>query len=200
MNVAAAFETRTSTSSQISAGSGATLVLAQMVSSLEKSFPELKELDLQDMVESLPVAGADGLAENLGGIGEIAVSELLGFVSLLLSGAALLKAREEASEIRARAREISTSADEIEAVSSRLMDVEHNCANVCEQLRCLDYNQFKLSWCTQQLLKRYRREFGLPRRYRGIVDAFAAHTKRYWATLVTDVHSMTGEARHVGRV
>lgn len=194
MKLSEAFESSTSMSKQISTGSGATLVSAQMVSLLEKAFPDLKELDLQDIVASLPVAGADDFAEGLSVMGEIGAGELLGFLALLLSGAALLKAREEAAEIRARAREISTNAVKIEEVSSRLKDVERNCAGVREQLRIRDYHQFKMSWCTEQLLKRHPREFGLPRQYRKIVDAFAAHTARYWETLVTDVHSTAREA------
>jgi hypothetical protein len=200
LKLAEAFGSGISTSKHISAGSGTILVSAHMVSLLERAFPDLKELDLQDIVASLPVAGADDLSEGLGVIGEIGAGELLGFVALLLSGAALLKAREEAAEIRARALVISTNAVKIEEVSSRLKDVQRNCDWVREQLRIRDYHQFKMSWCTEQLLKRHPREFGLPRQYRKIIDAFAAHAGRYWKTLVTDVHSMTGEARHVGRI
>jgi len=197
MKLSEAFDSGTSTSKQISAGSGATLVSAQMVSLLEKAFPDLKELDLQDIVASLPVAGADDLAESLSGLGEIGVSELFGFFALLLSGAALLKAREEAAEIRARAREISTNAVKIEEESSRLQDVKRNCDCVREQLHIRDYHQFKMSWCTEQLIKRYPREFLMPKHYRRIIDAFADHTRRYWAILATDVHSMARATPHV---
>jgi len=197
LKLAEAFEPRTSTSNQISNGSAAALGLVQTLNLLENAFPELKELDLHDLIASLPVAGADDMADALDALGEIGASELLGFLGLIFSGAALLKAREEAIEIRARAREISTNADKIEGVSVRLLNVEQNCASVREQIRKMDYHQFKMSWYTEQLIKRYPREFGLPRRYRRIVDAFAAHTGRYWETLVTDVHSMTRTTPHV---
>jgi hypothetical protein len=197
LKLAEAFEPRTSTSIQISNGSAAALGLVQTVNLLENAFPELKELDLHDLVASLPVAGADDMADALGALGEIGVSELLGFVGLLLSGAALLKAREEAAEIRARAREISSNADRIEEVSGRLLSVERNCVGVRDQLRIMDYHQFKLSWCAEQLMKRHPREFLMPRRYRRIIDAFADHTRRYWDVLATDVHSMARANTHV---
>lgn len=197
LNIAEAFEPRTSTSIQISNGSAAALGLVQTVNLLENAFPELKELDLHDLVASLPVAGADDMADALGALGEIGVSELLGFVGLLLSGAALLKAREEAAEIRARAREISSNADRIEEVSGRLLSVERNCVGVRDQLRIMDYHQFKLSWCAEQLMKRHPREFLMPKRYRRIIDAFADHTRRYWEVLATDVHSMARANTHV---
>jgi len=190
MKLSEAFESRTSTSIQISNGSAAALGLIQTVNLLENAFPELKELNLHDLVASLPVAGADDMADALGALGEIWVSELFGFAGLLLSGAALLNAREEAAEIRARAREISSNADRIEEVSGRLLGVERNCVGVRSQLRIMDYHQFKLSWYTEQLIKRHPREFLMPKRYRRIIDAFADHTRRYWEILATDVHSM----------
>lgn len=197
VKLAETFETRTSARNMVRTGSDAALALAQAVRLLEKAFPNLDEIDLQYIVASLPFAGADELADNLGGIGEIGASELLGFVGLLLSGAALLKAQEEASKIRARAREISNNANKISEVSMRLKDVEQNCADVREQLRMMDYNQFKLAWASEQLIKRHPPGFGLPKRYRRIVDAFADHTKLYWATLLTEAQSTAREATHV---
>jgi hypothetical protein len=197
LKLAEAFEPRTSTSIQISNGSAAALGLVQTMNLLENAFPELKELDLGDLIASLPLAGADDMADALGALGEIGVSELLGFVGLLLSGAALLKAREKAAEIIASAREISGHAEKIEKVSGRLKDVERNCADVRRQICTMDYHQFKMSWYTEQLIKRYPREFLMPKRYRRIIDAFADHTRRYWAILATDVHSIARANAHV---
>jgi len=197
LKLAEAFEPRTSTSNQISNRSAAALGLVQTLNLLQNAFPELKELDLHDPIASLPVAGADDMADALGALGEIGASELLGFVGPLLSGAALLKAREEAIEIRARAREISTNADKIEGVSVRLLHVEQNCSSVREQISNMDFHQFKMSWYTEQLIKRYPREFLMPKHHRRIIDAFADHTRRYWAILVTDVHSMVRATSHV---
>jgi hypothetical protein len=188
LKLAEAFEPRTSTSIQISNGSAAALGLVQTLTLLENAFPELKELDLRDLIASLPVAGA---------LGEIGVSELLGFAGLVLSGAALLKAREEAAEILASAREIGGHAEKIEKVSGRLKDVERNCADVRRQIFTMDYHQFKMSWYTEQLIKRHPREFLMPKHHRRIIDAFADHTRRYWEVLAIDVHSMAQANPHV---
>lgn len=197
LKLAEAFEPRTSTSIQISNGSAAALGLVQTLTLLENAFPELKELDLRDLIASLPVAGADDMADALGALGEIGVSELLGFAGLVLSGAALLKAREEAAEILASAREIGGHAEKIEKVSGRLKDVERNCADVRRQIFTMDYHQFKMSWYTEQLIKRHPREFLMPKHHRRIIDAFADHTGRYWEVLATDVHSMARANTHV---
>lgn len=190
-------ETRTWTSTMISAGSGTTLALAQIVSMLERAIPNLDEVDLQDIIVSLPVPGVDGIAEELGVIGEIGASELLGFVGVLISGAALLKAQEEAAEIRAKAREINTNAIKIGEVSKQLKDVEKSCVSLGERLRVMDYHQFKLAWASEQVMKRYPRERGLRKPHRELVDAFAAHSKAHWAILTSDPLLEAREASNV---
>jgi hypothetical protein len=165
--------------------SGAVLVLAQGVALLEKTVSGLEDLDLEDLVASLPFSGSVDLAAELGAVGEIGAGEILGLLGVALSAGAFLSARKDAAEIRAQAKEISASSERISEVSNRLLNVAQNCNSVREQLRVMDYHQFKLAWAAEQLTRRYPRELGMPRRYRPIVDAFASHARLFWSTLTT---------------